>query len=187
MTERKNWFQIWIQRWKIQNTNVCVIKIKLLNFSKLIKYADQIATSGRILATGSMQGAFILTKFGQPKSIKEVQRPFRKKFYLKNPRQFPNILAFTRNLQGIKEESALRPQVSACRTSERLRNSIEAVKKFERNPKKPIREAERDIGLNYGAIWKIFEEESQVEGSQSTLDAVSESCQHGIKIQIPTQ
>ena len=76
------------------------------------------------------QGAFILAKYEQSKSIKEVQRAFRKKFHPKNLRQVPNILTFTRILLRYKEESALLPQVAAGKSSEQLRNNIEAVKKI---------------------------------------------------------
>ena len=76
------------------------------------------------------QGAFILTKYEQSKSIKEVQRAVREEFYPMNPRQDLSILAFTRILQLFKEESALRLQVTTGRSSEQLRNNIEAVKIF---------------------------------------------------------
>ena len=62
--------------------------------------------------------------------VKEVQRAFRKKFHPKNLRQVPNILTFTRILLRYKEESALLPQVAAGKSSEQLRNNIEAVKKI---------------------------------------------------------
>ena len=71
--------------------------------------------------------------------------------------EVPNILAFTRILKPFQEESSLRPQVPAGRSSEPLRNNIEAVKKFfEQNPKLYIREAARVLGLSYGAIWIIL-------------------------------
>ena len=96
------------------------------------------------------QAAFILTKYEQSKSVEEVQRAFRKGFYPNNPREVPNILGFTRIMQRFKEKSALRPQVPAGRSSEPLRNNIEAVKKFfEQNPKCHIREAARALGLSY--------------------------------------
>ena len=125
------------------------------------KKMDQIRSPNRRFRKNSPfngeQAAFILTKYEQSKSIKEVQRAFRKGFYPKNPREVPNILAFTRIMQRFKEESALRPQVPAGRSSEPLRNNIEAVKKiFEQNPKCHIREAARVLGLSYGAIWKIL-------------------------------
>ena len=99
-----------------------------------LKKMDQIRRPNRRFRKNSPfngeQAAFILIKFEQSKSIKEVQRAFRKGFYTKNLREVPNILAFTRIMQRFKEESALRPQVPAGRSSEPLRNNIEAVKKI---------------------------------------------------------
>ena len=122
---------------------------------------DQIRSPNRHFRKNSpfngKQAAFILSKYEEFKSIKEVQRAFRKEFYPKKPRQVPNILAFTRILKRFKEESALRPRVPAGRSSEPLRNNIDAVKKnFEQNPKCHIREAARVLGLSYGSIWRIL-------------------------------
>ena len=67
-------------------------------------------------------------------------------FYLKNPRQLPNM-KFTTILQPL---SAFRPQVLADRSSERLRDNIGAVKKiFRANPESHITEAARAVGLSF--------------------------------------
>ena len=100
-------------------------------------------------------------------------------FYQKNPRKVPNILAFTRILKRFQEESALRPQVPAGRSSEPLRNNIEAVKNFfEQNSKMPHKGGSKSPWVNL----EHFEEESQVEGVQATLGAVSEFSQQGTKV-----
>ena len=73
-----------------------------------LKKMDQICSPNRRFRKNSPfngeQAAFILTKYEQSKSIKEVQRAFRKGFYPKNLCEAPNILAFTRNMQRFKEE-----------------------------------------------------------------------------------
>ena len=136
---------------------------------------DQIPSPNRCFRKNSpfngQQAAFILTEYVQSKSIKEVQRKFRKEFYPNNPREVPNILAFTRILKRFQEESALRPQVPAGRSSEPLRNNIQAVKKiFEQNLKCHIREAARVLKL-WGNL-EHFEEGSQVEGVRRTLISI---------------
>ena len=122
---------------------------------------DQIRSPNRHFRKNSpfngKQAAFILSKYEELKSIKEVQRAFRKEFSPKKPREVLNILAFTRIIKRFKEESALRPRVPAGRSSESLRNNIDAVKLFfEQNPKCHIREAARVLGLSCGSICKIL-------------------------------
>lgn len=55
------------------------------------------------------QVTFIVMKFEDLKSMKLVQRSFRKEFYPKNPRKVPYILAFYRIVKRFKEEESVHP------------------------------------------------------------------------------
>ena len=102
------------------------------------------------------QASFIIVKYKQSKSNK-VKRVFRKEFYPKALRKVSNILAVTSILKHFKEETALRPQAPAGRSSEPLQYNIQTVKiYFEQNPKCHVRQAARVLDLSYGVIWKIL-------------------------------
>ena len=117
-------------------------------------WMDQICSPSRHFRKNSpfngQQTSFIIVKYEQSKSIKDVQRTFRRKFHSKVPRKVHNILASTGILKYFKEETALRPQSHACRSSESLQNNIETVKIYFRIILKcHVRQAARVLVLNY--------------------------------------
>ena len=145
---------------------------------------DQIRSPSRQFRKNSpfnrQQVSFIVVKYEQSKSIKAVQRAFRREFYPKSTRKVPNILSFTRTLKRFKEETALWPQVPGGRTSESLQNNIDTVKNhFEQNRKWQCKANGKSAWLELRSNLENSDKKSQMEGAQVTPDAVSESGQYG--------
>ena len=126
-----------------------------IGFEKGTKCAAQVTNFKKYSPFNGQYALFIIVKYEQSKSIKKIQRAFRREFYPKAPRKVPNIVAFTRILKRFKEETALEPQAPTGGSSEPLQNNIETYYYYGQNSKCHVRQAVRVLDLRNGAIWRI--------------------------------
>ena len=89
----------------------------------------------------TIQRTTVIIHHRQIRTVEEQQggpKSIQKEFYTKPPCKVPNILAITKILKRLKEETAL----------------LQIY--FEQNPKCHVRQAARVLDLSYGEIWRIL-------------------------------
>ena len=102
------------------------------------------------------QCAFVIFEYGRLQSLKLVQREFRKKYFPKNPREVPRLMAFHRLVERFKKDAAVRPKVTPG-PPETSAEDVQRVKSFfQRKKKAHIRQAVQELNLSFGTIWKIL-------------------------------
>ena len=102
------------------------------------------------------QCAFVIFEYGRLQSLKLVQREFRKKYFPKNPREVPRLMAFHRLVERFKKDAAVRPKVTPGPPGTSAEDVQRVKSFFQRKKKAHIRQAVQELNLSFGTIWKIL-------------------------------
>ena len=113
---------------------------------------------------------WIIKKFGELKSPTKVKRAFHISFLKQYSKSIPTWWQFQKVIETLDASG----DVGEQQVKPRVRGGIpqcdvQAVKDdFTLNDNAHIREAVWDLGYSIGKIWFIFEENSEMEGIQTT-------------------
>ena len=102
------------------------------------------------------QCAFVIFEYGRLQSLKLVQREFRKKYFPKNPREVPRLMAFHRLVERFKKDAAVRPKVTPGPPGTSAEDVQRVKSFFQRKKKAHIRQAVQELNLSFCKIWKIL-------------------------------
>ena len=106
------------------------------------------------------QEAWVILQYGLKRSIVAVKRDFRKEYNLQ-PRNVPDRQAFGRLVSRFnKSYGQVRPAATGGRNKGYGQQEIDRVTHyFQEDDTKSIRQAVRDLNLNFSTIWRILKKE----------------------------
>ena len=126
------------------------------------------------------QASWVVTYFGEPKSLTLVRRAFCLKFFPRKPAGVPRPTAFHRLMERFPTRGALRPRVSFRRSPTADEEVDEVRTFFEENSRACVQQASKQLGTAIGKVWKILRRKL---GWQSYHPYLAESSQPRTKQQ----
>ena len=102
------------------------------------------------------QASWIVLKFGELKKVTDVRRAFRRKFFLKHPRNVPGLKAFQRLIERFATEGSVHP-IASPGTRSTPDGDVDRVRKFfDEHPDSHVRGAAEQLGISIGKVWTIL-------------------------------